>query len=336
LEIEHWLLSIVVDPGFSRLRAAGVTATLSELHLLHTRNAFLTRYILAMQSTASRRLPPWLKRPLPRSKGQKSLEGLLDSQRLHTVCEEANCPNKALCFSHGTATFMILGDVCTRACRFCSVTSGRPPLPPDVDEPRRLAESARAMNLSHVVITSVDRDDLPDGGSAHWAAVIRAVKQALPEAIVEVLTPDFQAEARQIDAVIEAGPRIYNHNIEVVPSLFKAIQPSKRYDRSLFLLRHVKARAPQMTTKSGMMVGLGESRIEIRQTMKELRENGVEMLTIGQYLKPAPGLAEVVKYYKPEEFEEMKQEALALGFPQVASGPFVRSSYNAKEQFVFG
>jgi lipoic acid synthetase len=229
---------------------------------------------------------------------------------------------------------MILGDVCTRACRFCSVVSGRPPAPPDADEPRRLAESAKAMGLAHVVITSVDRDDLADGGSNHWAAVINAVKAALPDATVEVLTPDFQAVTAQIDTVIQAGPRIYNHNIEVVPSLFRTIQPSKRYDRSLFLLRYVKQRAPHMTTKSGLMVGLGETRDEVRQTMKDLREHGVDMLTIGQYLKPSPGLAEVVRYVEPAEFVEMKQEAEALGFPMVASGPFVRSSYNAKEQFL--
>lgn len=279
-------------------------------------------------------MPPWLKRPLPRSGGQKPLESLLRQQNLNTVCEEANCPNKAQCFSHGTATFMILGDVCTRACRFCSVISGRPPAPPDDQEPARLAQSAAAMKLEHVVITSVDRDDLPDGGANHWAAVIHAVKAALPQAIVEVLTPDFQAVDWQIDLVIDAAPKIYNHNIEVVPSLFRSIQPSKRYDRSLCLLQRVKQRAPAMTTKSGLMVGLGETRDELRRTFKELREHGVEMLTIGQYLKPAPGLAEVARYYEPAEFEEMKAEALALGFPMVASGPFVRSSYNAKEQYL--
>lgn len=282
------------------------------------------------------RLPPWLKRPLPRSGGQKPLESLLREQQLNTVCEEANCPNKAQCFSHGTATFMILGDVCTRSCRFCGVISGRPPAHPDRDEPRRLAESAKAMRLEHVVITSVDRDDLPDGGSNHWADVVNAVKAALPAATVEVLTPDFQAVASQIDRVVGAGPHIYNHNIEVVPSLFRTIQPSKRYERSLLLLRHVKRTAPALTTKSGLMVGLGETRAEIRQTMQELRAHDVDMLTIGQYLKPAPGLAEVVRYYEPGEFEAMKQEALVLGFPMVASGPFVRSSYNAKEQFTSG
>lgn len=290
-----------------------------------------------MPTTARpRRLPPWLKRPLPRSGGQKPLESLLRQQSLNTVCEEANCPNKAQCFSHGTATFMILGEVCTRSCRFCSVISGRPPAPPDADEPARLAQSAAAMKLEHVVITSVDRDDLPDGGSAHWAAVIKAVRAALPQAAVEVLTPDFQAINEQIDIVIDAAPDIYNHNIEVVPSLFRAIQPSKRYDRSLHILRRVKQRAPGMTTKSGLMVGLGETRDELHRTFRDLRDNGVEMLTIGQYLKPAPGLAEVVRYYEPAEFEEMKAQALALGFPKVASGPFVRSSYNAKEQFLNG
>ena len=283
-----------------------------------------------------RRLPPWLKRPLPRSKGQKPLDDLLDHQRLHTVCEEANCPNKAQCFAHGTATFMILGDVCTRRCQFCSVKSGRPPMPPDPDEPRRLAETSAAMKLEHVVITSVDRDDLEDGGSAHWAAVISAVRAALPDATIEVLTPDFQAIDWQIDTVIDAAPRIYNHNIEVVPSLFKAIQPSKRFDRSLYTLHRAKQRAPEMITKSGLMVGLGETREELRSTFRELRNVGVDMLTVGQYLKPEPGLAEVVKYYVPREFDEIRDEALALGFPKVASGPFVRSSYNAKEQFLLG
>ncbi len=284
----------------------------------------------------SRRLPPWLKRPLPRSRGQRELDTLLQEQRLATVCEEARCPNKAHCFSHGTATFMILGEVCTRACRFCSVASGRPPAPPDADEPARLADAAARMQLSHVVITSVDRDDLADGGSAHWAAVIHAVRDRLPQARIEVLTPDFQAQDWQIDRVIDAAPVIYNHNIEVVPSLFRAIQPAKRYDRSLYLLRYVKKRAPTMLTKSGIMVGLGESREELHRTFNELRDQGVDMLTIGQYLKPAPGLAEVARYYEPAEFEEMKHEAQALGFSTVASGPYVRSSYNANEQYLEG
>jgi len=209
-------------------------------------------------------------------------------------------------------------------------------MPPDPDEPRRLAETSAAMKLEHVVITSVDRDDLEDGGSAHWAAVIGAVRAALPEATIEVLAPDFQAIDWQIDTVIDAAPRIYNHNIEVVPSLFKAIQPSKRFDRSLYTLRRAKQRAPEMITKSGLMVGLGETRDELRSTFRELRSVGVDMLTVGQYLKPEPGLAEVVKYYEPREFDEIRDEALALGFPKVASGPFVRSSYNAKEQFLLG
>jgi lipoyl synthase len=292
-------------------------------------------YIQLMTANApARRLPPWLKRPLPRSRGQKPLESLLDEQRLHTVCEEANCPNKAQCFSHGTATFMILGDTCTRRCQFCSVKSGRPPAPPDPDEPQRLAHSAAAMKLEHVVITSVDRDDLEDGGSAHWAAVVRAVREALPGAIIEVLTPDFQGREDQIDRVLEAAPDIFNHNIETVPSLYRRIQPGSDYRRSLQVLRYAKQQAPGATTKSGLMVGLGETREEVSAVMRDLRENGVDMLTIGQYLKPAPGLAEVARYYPPSEFDEMRDEALALGFPRVASAPFVRSSYNAKEQFL--
>lgn len=283
-----------------------------------------------------RRLPPWLKRPLPRSRGQKPLDDLLDHQRLHTVCEEANCPNKAQCFTHGTATFMILGDTCTRRCQFCSVKSGRPPNPPDPDEPRRLAETASAMKLSHVVVTSVDRDDLADGGSEHWAAVVLALKQALPDATIEVLTPDFQGRQEQIQRVVDAGPRIFNHNIETVPSLYRSIQPGSVYRRSLAVLARVKQVAPTMTTKSGLMVGLGETREEVSAVLRDLRAAGVDMLTVGQYLKPEPGLAEVRRYYEPREFDEIRDEALALGFPKVASGPFVRSSYNAKEQYLLG
>lgn len=284
--------------------------------------------------TSRRRLPPWLKRPLPRGRGQKPLDHLLDDRRLHTVCEEANCPNKAQCFSHGTATFMILGDTCTRRCQFCSVKSGRPPSPPDPDEPRRLAETASGMKLEHVVITSVDRDDLPDGGSNHWAAVVRTVRAGLPDAAVEVLTPDFQGRRDQINTVVAGAPRIFNHNIETVPSLYRRIQPGSDYERSLGVLGYVKESAPGMVTKSGLMVGLGETRDEVSRVMRDLRDRGVDMLTVGQYLKPAPGLAEVARYYEPGEFDEIRDEARALGFPMVASGPFVRSSYNAKEQFL--
>lgn len=285
-------------------------------------------------SPSKRRLPPWLKRPLPRSRGQKSLDRLLDEKRLHTVCEEANCPNKAQCFAHGTATFMILGDVCTRRCQFCSVTSGRPPNPPDPGEPQRLAETAGAMRLEHVVVTSVDRDDLPDGGSRHWAEVVLALRAALPHAAIEVLTPDFQGHTDLIDTVVAAGPRIYNHNIETAPSQYRRIQPGSVYERSLAVLKHVKDHNPAMTTKSGLMIGLGETRAEISGVLNDLRSVGVDMLTVGQYLKPEPGLAEVARYYEPREFDEIRDEALALGFPMVASGPFVRSSYNAKEQFL--
>ncbi len=289
-------------------------------------------YIQVM--TATRRLPPWLKRPLPRSVGQKPVDTLLDEQRLVTVCEEANCPNKAQCFTHGTATFMILGDTCTRACRFCSVKFGRPPAPPDPQEPARLLYAAQQMKLSHVVITSVDRDDLPDGGSAHWAAVISAVAKGLPGATVEVLTPDFQGQLDQVNTVLAARPHIFNHNMEVVAALFRSIQPQKNYQRSLDVLRHAKQQAPQVITKSGLMVGLGETRADLSKTLQDLKAAHVDMLTVGQYLKPEPNLAEVVRYYTPEEFAQIKAEAQALGFSKVAAGPFVRSSYNAKEQFV--
>jgi lipoic acid synthetase len=190
------------------------------------------------------------------------------------------------------------------------------------------------MKLEHVVVTSVDRDDLDDGGANHWAAVVRALKIGLPRARIEILTPDFQGHEWQIDVVLEAGPDIFNHNIETVPSLYRTIQPGSVYERSLEVLRYAKQQRPDMTTKSGLMVGLGESREELSQVFKDLRNQGVDMLTIGQYLKPAKNLAEVEKYYPPEEFDEMKHEALELGFPMVAAGPFVRSSYNAKEQFL--
>lgn len=287
-----------------------------------------------MPEATRKRLPPWMKRKLPRSKGQKSVENLLGEQSLVTVCEEANCPNKAQCFSHSTATFMILGDTCTRRCQFCSVNSGRPEKGPDPAEPARLATAAAAMKLEHVVVTSVDRDDLEDGGATHWAAVVRALKAELPDAKVEILTPDFQGNEWQIDLVLESEPDIFNHNIETVPSLYKRIQPGSVYKRSLEVLRYAGSKRSEMTTKSGLMVGLGETRAELSTVFKDLRAQGVSMLTIGQYLKPAKNLAEVERYYPPEEFEEMKQEALELGFPMVASGPYVRSSYNAKEQYL--
>ena len=279
------------------------------------------------------RKPAWLKRALPASGGQKPLENMLRDKGLVTVCEEARCPNKSECYSHGTATFMILGDVCTRHCAFCSVGKGKP-LPPDPTEPARLAAAVGAMNLLHVVITSVDRDDLRDGGSSHWAAVVSEVRMRFPQVLVEVLTPDFQGRKDQIDRVIEAKPRVFNHNIETVPALYGRIRPGSIYERSLDLLRHVKQRDERMTTKSGVMLGLGETREELRQVMRDMREARVDMLTVGQYLKPSANCAEVVRYVPPAEFAEIKEEALALGFDSVASGPFVRSSYNAKEQFL--
>ncbi|MCC6574268.1 MAG: lipoyl synthase [Planctomycetes bacterium] len=279
------------------------------------------------------RKPAWLKRRLPKGVGQKPLENLLHDLKLVTVCEEARCPNKADCYASGTSTFMILGEICTRHCSFCSVGKGKP-LAPDPTEPDRLAEAARRMNLSHVVITSVDRDDLKDGGAAHWAAVVRRVKEVLPQAKVEVLTPDFQGKTASIDTVIEAQPHIFNHNIETVPSLYWTVRPGSIYARSLDLLRRVKERAPKMTAKSGLMLGLGETREEVSNLLKDLRAHGVDMLTVGQYLKPVDRCADVARYATPEEFADIKAEALSLGFPMVASGPYVRSSYNAKEQFV--
>jgi lipoic acid synthetase len=253
------------------------------------------------------------------------------SKRLHTVCEEARCPNIGECWGHGTATFMILGDVCTRSCRFCAVRTGRP-LSIDWDEPNRVAEAVRAMGLSHVVITSVNRDELPDGGATLFAMTIRRIRERVPGCTVEVLTPDFKGSIEALRIVIEARPDIFNHNVETVPRLFKKVQPQDRYEWAMATLSNAKKLWPECVTKSGIMVGLGETWEEIIDVMKDLRAVGVDILTIGQYLQPSRNHLPVERFYRPEEFEALKRIGYELGFRWVESGPLVRSSYRAEAQ----
>ncbi|GBD35554.1 Lipoyl synthase [bacterium HR36] len=276
-----------------------------------------------------RRLPGWLKKPLPRGNEAFYTHRLLRELRLETVCENSRCPNLPECYARRTATFMILGNICTRPCGFCAVARGKP-LPVEADEPQRVAEAARRLGLRHVVITSVTRDDLPDGGAEHFYRCILAVRQ-LTEATVEVLTPDFLGNLRAVDRVLEAGPDVYNHNVETVPRLYRKVRGRADYNRSLRLLAHVKEQAPHIRTKSGLMLGLGETREELLEVLADLRQHGCDCLTLGQYLAPSLRHVPVVRYVPPHEFAELGQIAKRLGFLHVASGPFVRSSYHADE-----
>ncbi len=277
------------------------------------------------------RLPGWLRRRHSLSELHE-LKGVLRSHGLSTVCEEARCPNKAECFSKPTATFMILGDSCTRDCGFCSVKSA-PPLPPDKDEPRRVAEAASKMGLKYVVVTSVTRDDLPDGGAGQFAETIREIKKHLPEAGVEVLTPDFGGSKDALSRVLSAEPHVFNHNVETVPRLYATVRPQADYNRSIGLLRRLKELSPETNTKSGLMLGLGESFEEVLEVFKDLRGAGCDLLTVGQYLRPTKKNLPVVEYIEPEIFKALREQALGMGFRSVASGPLVRSSMNAEEMY---
>lgn len=279
----------------------------------------------------ARRIPEWIRVRVHEGENFKELRQLVRERRLHTVCEEAHCPNIFDCWNRRTATFMILGDVCTRACRFCAVTSGRP-TELDIGEPLRVAESVADLGLRHAVITSVDRDDLRDGGAEIFARTIRAIRRRSPGTSIEVLTPDFQGDREAIRTVAEARPDIFNHNTETVPRLYPRIRPKAVYANSLGLLAYVKDLAPQMVTKSGVMVGLGETHEELLGVFRNMRGHRIDVLTVGQYLRPSKKHAEVVRYYRPEEFAELKREALEMGFEHVESGPLVRSSYHADEQ----
>jgi lipoic acid synthetase len=278
------------------------------------------------------RLPEWARKTGPLAPGSRPIRVLLREKALHTVCEEARCPNLGECFTRGTATFMLLGDRCTRRCGYCSISTARP-LPVDAGEPLRVAEAAAQMGLRYVVLTSVDRDDLPDGGAAHFADTVCAIRRALPGAAVEVLTPDFKGDRRALGVVLDAQPEVFNHNIETVPRLFPRLRPQGRYALSLELLRAVKQLRPSQVTKSGLMVGLGERDDEIEPVLRDLRAAGVDTVTLGQYLRPTREHEPVDRYVTPAVFRALARTAQGLGFRTVYSGVFVRSSFNAEEVY---
>ncbi len=278
----------------------------------------------------SSRFPDWLKKKLPQYGDIQVTRRLIGDLGLNTVCSSAMCPNLGECFSQKTATFLILGNRCTRRCRFCAVEKGKP-LPVDPEEPQRVAEAVAGLGLRHVVITSVTRDDLTDGGASHFVAAIKAVRMRQPGAAVEVLTPDFKGRPRSIDMVAAALPEVYNHNIETVPRLYRGVRPGAGYRRSLALLERVKKKQPGIITKSGLMVGLGEGLPEVKQVMADLRAAGCDMITVGQYLQPSPGHLAVKEYVSPGAFENIRETALEMGFLHAVCGPFVRSSYRAGE-----
>jgi lipoyl synthase len=274
--------------------------------------------------------PEWLKVRAPGSPGYLRLKAIMRELDLHTVCEEAQCPNIGECWHHGTATFMILGDVCTRACSYCAVAHGRPAAI-DAGEPARVANAIKRLDLNYVVITSVDRDDVADGGAAMFAETIRETRARLPQCRIEVLIPDFQGRADALHTVLDARPDILNHNTETVPRLYRMTRSGGRYSRTLELLERSRQYAPNTPTKTGLMVGLGEERGELVETLKDLRNVGCEILTLGQYLRPTSAHSPMVRYYHPDEFRDLKATALELGFVHVESGPLVRSSYHAHE-----
>ena len=275
--------------------------------------------------------PDWLKVRAPGSENYLRLKGIMRDLKLNTVCEDAHCPNIGECWHHGTATFMILGDVCTRACAYCAVKHGRPATL-DLDEPVRVGEAVQAMRLRYAVVTSVDRDDLADGGAAIFAGTIREIKARVPDCRVEVLVPDFKGEEAPLRAVLDARPDILNHNTETVPRLYRMARSGGKYSRCLELLERATGIAPHIPTKTGLMVGLGEEQDELVQVFKDLRKVGVAILTLGQYLRPSADHAPMTRYYHPDEFAELKRIALGLGFVHVEAGPLVRSSYHAHEQ----
>lgn len=299
------------------------------------RDADKTRLIptITVEEVAPLKKPDWMRIKLSAHNDNIAhIKNTMRKHGLHSVCEEASCPNLAECFNHGTATFMILGDICTRRCPFCDVAHGRP-LPPDREEPNKLALTIQEMKLRYVVITSVDRDDLKDGGASHFAACTQEIRALSPNIKVETLTPDFRGCIDEaVEVLSENPPDVFNHNLENIPRLYKKIRPGANYEGSLKLLASFKEKHPDIPTKSGLMVGLGETNEELIQVLKDLRSNGVTMLTLGQYLQPSKYHLPVERYVSPQEFEELKQTALAMGFTHAACGPFVRSSYHADLQ----
>jgi lipoic acid synthetase len=276
----------------------------------------------------ARRHPPWLTVRAPGGPGFTQTRGIVKGLGLHTVCEEAQCPNLAECWGHRTATFMLLGDTCTRNCGFCAVTHGRP-LGVDADEPRRVAEAVERLGLRHVVVTSVNRDDLRDGGAGHFAATAHAIRTRLPSCRIEVLVPDFQGDMAAVATVAAAPIDVFNHNVETVPRLYRRVRPGAKYDRSLAVLEAAADPAGRRATKAGLMLGLGEERDEVMAVLRDVRQAGCSIVTLGQYLRPSRDHLPIERYVHPDEFAELRQDALALGFAHVESGPLVRSSYHA-------
>ncbi len=278
-----------------------------------------------------RRRPPWIKVRAPSGATYEHVRKLMRAKTLHTVCEEAQCPNIGECWGKGTATFLMMGDTCTRSCGFCDIRTGRP-APLDWAEPNRVAEAVRAMGLEHVVITSVNRDERPDGGAPIFAMVIRRIRQLQPGCSIEVLIPDFKGDEAALQTVLDAQPEILNHNVETVPRLFRVVQPQDRYEWAMATLRNARRLDPEVLTKSGIMVGLGEQMDELLATMRDLRKCDVDILTVGQYLQPGRKHLPVERFYTPQEFDFIREQGLAMGFRWVESGPLVRSSYRAGEQ----
>ncbi len=283
------------------------------------------------KSELPKRKPPWLRVRLPSGANYARVKTLMRQHNLNTVCEEARCPNLGECWNKGTATFLLMGDTCTRSCGFCHIKTGRPPTL-DEDEPRRVAESVQALNLSHCVLTSVNRDELPNGGAHIFANTIREIRERVPTCTVEVLIPDFKGNQAALQEVMAARPEILNHNTETVPRLYRTVRPQGNYQQTLHLLSQAKAMDSAALTKTGLMVGLGESKAEVMAVIQDLRERRVDILTIGQYLRPTPLHLPVYRYVHPDEFQEFKETALAAGFRWVESGPLVRSSYHAETQ----
>jgi lipoic acid synthetase len=281
---------------------------------------------------SSASLPVWIRERKLRLGDLHEVRGVMTHGRLHTVCDEARCPNRSECFSRGTATFLVMGDTCTRACRYCSIAHGKP-RPLDPEEPREVARAAVAMGLKHVVVTSVDRDDLTDGGAAHFAAIVRELHALTPAPMVEVLTPDFRGDMDAVDMVIAARPDVYNHNVETVSRLYPAVRRSGRYRWALDVLERVTDKAPDMVSKSGLMVGLGETPEEVQATLWDLKSVSCRVVTIGQYLRPTSAQVPVVRYWSPAEFAALEAYGRSLGL-EVIAGPFVRSSYHAEEAFL--
>jgi lipoic acid synthetase len=275
-----------------------------------------------------RRHPDWIKVRPPGNPGYLRLKRILREHKLHTVCEEARCPNIGECWGHNTATFLILGDICTRGCRFCAIGKGRPG-PLDPEEPKNVARVVKELGLNHIVVTSVDRDDLPDGGSAHFAETVFWIKELNAGIRVEVLIPDFKGDLKAVGTVVDSGIDILNHNVETVPRLYGKVRPGSVYERSLAVLRAGKEMRPELLTKSGLMLGVGEARAEVMTTLGDLRQAGCDIVTLGQYLQPSTGQLKVERYVTPAEFDDYRQEAGKLGFRHVESGPLVRSSYHA-------